>query len=106
MCRSQVRSNILAAVALLVLALGGPAWAAGASGDDAGGAKTLSPYFFVKGEDPAVDALPLKSTRASVRVAGVIADVTVDPGLHATRGRSRLRPSTSSRPPPAPRSTP
>ena len=78
MCRSRIRSHILAAFALAVLALGGPARAAGAPGDDAGGAKTLSPFFYVKGEDAAVDALPLKSTRATVRIAGVIADVTVE----------------------------
>lgn len=38
--------------------------------------KTLSPYFFVKG-DPSVDRLPLKNTNVSVAVSGVIADVTV-----------------------------
>jgi Ca-activated chloride channel family protein len=35
------------------------------------------PYFQVDGGDPAVDRLPLKSTHADVRIAGVIADVTV-----------------------------
>jgi len=39
--------------------------------------KTLSPYFFVKSDDPTVDQLPLKSTSADVKVAGVIADVIV-----------------------------
>jgi len=39
--------------------------------------KTLSPYFFVKSEDPAVDPLPLKATRTAVQIAGVIAEVTV-----------------------------
>jgi Ca-activated chloride channel homolog len=39
--------------------------------------KTESPYFFVKSDDPAVDALPLKSTHVDVRISGVIADVTV-----------------------------
>ena len=39
--------------------------------------KTLSPYFMVFSDDPAVDQLPLKSTRADVRVAGVIAQVEV-----------------------------
>ncbi|MFH1146883.1 MAG: VIT domain-containing protein [Pseudomonadota bacterium] len=42
-----------------------------------GSDKTLSPYFFVKSDDPDLDALPLKSTSAEVNVAGVIADVTV-----------------------------
>ncbi|MBF0118503.1 MAG: VWA domain-containing protein [Desulfobacterales bacterium] len=39
--------------------------------------KTLSPYFFVKSDNPAVDQLPLKSTSASVNIAGVIADIKV-----------------------------
>jgi Ca-activated chloride channel family protein len=39
--------------------------------------KTLSPYFFVDGGDPAVDRLPLKDTRVEVAITGVIADVTV-----------------------------
>jgi len=38
--------------------------------------RTLSPYFFVKSDDPAIDQLPLKSTSALVNIAGVIADVT------------------------------
>ncbi|HEX9009857.1 MAG TPA: VIT and VWA domain-containing protein [Holophagaceae bacterium] len=43
---------------------------------DASPDRTLSPYFFVKGE-AAVDQLPLKATSAKVAIAGVIADVTV-----------------------------
>jgi Ca-activated chloride channel family protein len=39
--------------------------------------RTLSPYFFVEGGDPAVDRLPLKDTKVEVAIAGVIADVTV-----------------------------
>jgi len=39
--------------------------------------KTLSPYFFVKSDDPEVDQLPLQSTRADVDIAGVIARVKV-----------------------------
>lgn len=39
--------------------------------------KTLSPYFFIKSDDPDVDQLPLKETRADVNIAGVIADVKV-----------------------------
>ncbi len=41
------------------------------------GDKTLSPYFFVKSDDPALDRLPLKSTSARVNISGVIADVKV-----------------------------
>lgn len=44
---------------------------------DAPRLKTESPYFFVKGGDAAVDALPLKATQVDVRISGVIADVTV-----------------------------
>lgn len=39
--------------------------------------ETLSPYFFVENGDPEVDRLPLKETKADVRIAGVIADVVV-----------------------------
>jgi Ca-activated chloride channel family protein len=39
--------------------------------------KTLSPFFFVEGGDPAVDRLPLKDTHVEVAISGVIADVTV-----------------------------
>ena len=35
--------------------------------------KTLSPYFFVFSDNPATDRLPLKTTRADVNIAGVIA---------------------------------
>ncbi len=51
-------------------------WAAwSASGLDS--ARTLAPYFFVAGDDPAVDALPLKETRAEVDIAGVVAEVEI-----------------------------
>jgi len=45
------------------------------TGEDAD--KTLSPYFFVKSDDPNLDQLPLKSTATNVDIAGVIADVKV-----------------------------
>ena len=38
---------------------------------------TESPYFFVPGGVEGVDELPLKSTDVDVRIAGVIADVTI-----------------------------
>src|SRR5687767_4321553 len=50
---------------------------AAAQSDRAVDDKTLSPYFFVEGGDPALDRLPLKDTRVDVAIAGVIADVTV-----------------------------
>src|SRR5262245_31977564 len=49
----------------------------GAQNDRAAADKTLSPYFFVEGGDPAVDRLPLKETRVDVAITGVVADVTV-----------------------------
>ena len=39
--------------------------------------RTLSPYFFVKSDDPSTDRLPLKSTSAAVDIVGVIARVKV-----------------------------
>ncbi|MCI4625247.1 MAG: VWA domain-containing protein [Candidatus Magnetoovum sp. WYHC-5] len=48
----------------------------GANGADLGD-KTLSPYFYVKSEEPDIDHFSLKSTDVSVNIAGVIADVTV-----------------------------
>ncbi|WP_326533072.1 VIT domain-containing protein [Pseudorhodoferax sp.] len=46
---------------------------------DAGGPRqqTESPYFFVRGGAPGVDALPLKGTEVAVQVSGVIAEVRV-----------------------------
>jgi Ca-activated chloride channel homolog len=57
---------------LLVFLAGGPCAA-----QEANAEKTLSPYFFVENGDPATDQLPLKDTRADVRISGVIADVVV-----------------------------
>ncbi|HVG10798.1 MAG TPA: VIT and VWA domain-containing protein [Thermoanaerobaculia bacterium] len=45
--------------------------------DETDADETLSPYFLVENGDPEVDRLPLKETRADVRIAGVIADVVV-----------------------------
>ena len=39
--------------------------------------QTLSPFFFVETDDPELDQLPMKSISASVRIAGVIADVVI-----------------------------
>lgn len=38
---------------------------------------TQSPYFVIQGQDTGTETLPLKSTRAEVDIAGVIAHVTV-----------------------------
>jgi Ca-activated chloride channel family protein len=39
--------------------------------------KTLAPYLFVAGGDPATERLPLKATTAEVRIVGVIAQVRI-----------------------------
>ena len=59
-------------LALLIVLLGGAAYAQ--ESED----RTLSPFFFVKTDDPTLDQLPLKSVAATVRIAGVIADVTIE----------------------------
>jgi Ca-activated chloride channel family protein len=69
---SSPRTASLLLVALALL----PAPARPESSSPAG--KTLSPYFVVDGAESGVDALPLKSTAATVEVAGVIARVTVE----------------------------
>lgn len=51
--------------------------------------KTLSPYFFVKSDDPALDRLPLKATSAEVAISGVIADVRVSQ-VYRNEGRKAL----------------
>ncbi len=62
---------LLILTVLLVASAG--AYAQPETGED----KTLSPFFFVKSDDPDLDQLPLKSTSAYVRISGVIADVAV-----------------------------
>jgi Ca-activated chloride channel homolog len=77
MKRSGQAVCLMLGLVLLTLRPGsaeGPA--PGATGED-NLEKTLSPYFFVENGDPEVDRLPLKETRADVRIAGVIADVVV-----------------------------
>lgn len=51
--------------------------------------KTLSPYFYIKSDDPETDQLPLKSTTARVDIAGVIADVVVTQ-VYKNEGRKPL----------------
>ncbi len=68
-----------------LLAAAPPSFGQPAEGDD----RTLSPFFFVQGADGATDRLPLKSTAADVRIAGVIADVTVTQ-VYANEGRRAL----------------
>jgi len=51
--------------------------------------KTLSPYFVVLTDDPTTDALPLKSTRAEVRIAGTVAAVKVTQ-VYRNQGKKTL----------------
>ena len=63
---------IVALVATLMLLAWTPAEAY-----DSDAPKAESPYFQVASNEPGTDRLPLKSTKVDVRIAGVIADVTV-----------------------------
>jgi Ca-activated chloride channel family protein len=56
---------------------------------DASEDKTLSPYFVVISEDPAVDNLPLKETSVKANIVGVIADVTVKQ-VYTNMGKNTL----------------
>jgi Ca-activated chloride channel homolog len=67
----SIRSFLVLAATSLTMSL------AVAAPADSSAHRTLSPYFVVDGAAPGVDALPLKSTRVDIRVAGVIADVRV-----------------------------
>jgi Ca-activated chloride channel family protein len=70
----KTKTGISALLTIALLLIGGAgAFAQPETGED----KTLSPYFFVKSDDPDLDQLPLKSTSAHVRISGVIADVAV-----------------------------
>ncbi len=60
-----------------VLLLVGLAAGSGSAQDDHDVGQSLSPFFYVQSDDPSTDRLPLKSTAADVRIAGIIADVTV-----------------------------
>jgi Ca-activated chloride channel homolog len=70
--RLSMRSAVAAAICVLLVPL-----VAVAQGNRVPADKTLSPFFFVEGGDPAIDRLPLKDTRVDVAITGVIADVTV-----------------------------
>jgi Ca-activated chloride channel family protein len=63
---------VLALLATLLMLVSPPSQA-----DAAEATKTESPYLWVDSRDPTTDRLPLKSTQVDVRIAGVIADVTV-----------------------------
>ena len=65
-----------AAIAVFAAALS-LVWSSPARADDSEARKAESPYFHVNSSEPGTDRLPLKSTTVDVRIAGVIADVTV-----------------------------
>jgi Ca-activated chloride channel homolog len=71
------RGRVLLCVAVSVFAaLLLVAWSP-AHADDSEARRAESPYFAVNSSEPGTDRLPLKATRVDVRIAGVIADVTV-----------------------------
>lgn len=51
--------------------------------------KTLSPYFVVLSDDPQTDSLPLKDTRADVKIAGAVAQVSITQ-LYKNQGKKTL----------------
>jgi len=69
--------RVLACIVLSLLAALALVWWAPAHAEDTDAGVPESPYFYVASDDPALDALPLKATRVDVRIAGVIAAVTV-----------------------------
>jgi Ca-activated chloride channel family protein len=75
-------------VALALALLGAPT-AAQVGGSGGEGDRTLAPYFFVPGAEGEADLLPLRSTEADVRVAGVVAEVTLTQA-YANRGRRAI----------------
>jgi Ca-activated chloride channel family protein len=84
----DMKKNKITAISLLIgilfLFVSG-AYAGSGEGED----RTLSPYFFVKSDDPEIDQLPLKLTSAKVEIAGVIADVVVTQ-VYKNEGRRPL----------------
>ncbi len=66
-----MKTTVMAMGMVLALTATVPAYG-GTAGD-----RTLSPYFFVAGEDAAVDRFPLRDTQVAVEISGVIAHVTV-----------------------------
>ncbi|MCB2185389.1 MAG: VIT and VWA domain-containing protein [Deltaproteobacteria bacterium] len=79
---SKAAAPLLYCFMAVGVALGGPTGPARAASPDLPGGedadRSLSPYFQVTGGDESLDRLPLKSTRASVEISGVIARVTLE----------------------------
>jgi len=69
--------RVLACVVVALLAALALVWWTPAHAEDIDARVPESPYFHVRSDDPTLDALPLKTTQVDVRIAGVIAAVTV-----------------------------
>ena len=74
--QSGIGRVIFSALVAVFAALALLAWSP-ANAFDSEARKAESPYFQVASSDASIDRLPLKSTQVDVRIAGVIADVTV-----------------------------
>ncbi len=66
--------NWMAWIVTIIVLTAMPILADTVEGED----RTLSPYFFIQGEGGNLDHFPLKHTRVTVNVTGVIADVIVN----------------------------
>ena len=74
--QSGIGRVIVGVVVAVVATIALLAWSP-ANAFDSEAQKTESPYFQVASSDASTDRLPLKSTQVDVRIAGVIADVTM-----------------------------
>jgi len=70
---NEKKKTVALMILIGLLAVTGIAY--GQQGEDTD--RTLSPYFFVKSDDPGLDRLPLKSTTIKADIAGVVANVLV-----------------------------
>ncbi|HEY6513576.1 MAG TPA: VIT and VWA domain-containing protein [Burkholderiaceae bacterium] len=69
--------RVIACIVVSILAALALVWWTPAHAEDIDARTPESPYFHVHSDDPTLDALPLKATQVDVRIAGVIAAVTV-----------------------------
>lgn len=72
----KMKKNWLCVFFTLLLVLS-QAWAVYGMEEEDDPDKTLAPYFFVEGADPDPDSFPLKETKVSSQINGVIADTYV-----------------------------
>ena len=89
--------TLWALLVLLSACLAAAAWGESPTPGKADAAdKTLSPYFMVVSDEPGKDVMPLKSTRADVKIAGMVAEVKITQ-VYKNTGKKPWRPSMSSR---------